>query len=104
MTAHTRPIRIDLDGVPLDDEDGRTTAIFRFRTTQGLLLLLPESVEVTVPFSDLDEASLLKNADAACHGERLDLIVRDIDHGCTQIGLNVLQLDAQFRTELRIER
>jgi hypothetical protein len=51
-------MRIDLDGVPLDDEDGRTTAIFRFRTTGGLVLALPESVEVTVPFADLAEASL----------------------------------------------
>jgi hypothetical protein len=53
-----RPIRIDLDGVPLDDEDGRTTAIFRFRTTSGLVLALPESVDVTIPFGDLAEASL----------------------------------------------
>lgn len=51
-------IRIDLDGVPLDDEDGRTTAIFRFRTTAGLVLALPESVEITIPFSDLAAASL----------------------------------------------
>lgn len=51
-------MRIDLDGVPLDDEDGRTTALFRFRTTAGLVLSLPESVDVTVPLADLDEASL----------------------------------------------
>lgn len=51
-------LRMDLDGLPLDDEQGRTTAIFRYRTTQGLVLLLPESVEVTVPFQDLAEASL----------------------------------------------
>jgi hypothetical protein len=51
-------MRIDLDGVPLDDEDGRTTALFRFRTTAGLVLSLPESVDVTVPFEDLAEASL----------------------------------------------
>ena len=56
--ASQRPIRIDLEGVTLDDEDGRTTAIFRFRTTSGLLLSLPESADVTVPFSDLAEASL----------------------------------------------
>jgi len=53
-----RPIRIDLDGVPLDDEDGRTTAIFRYRTVDGVLLGLPESVDVMVPFSDLTEATL----------------------------------------------
>lgn len=51
-------MRIDLDGVPLDDEDGRTTALFRFRTTQGLQLALPESVDVLVPFSDVASASL----------------------------------------------
>jgi hypothetical protein len=49
-------LRFDLDGIPLDDEDGRTTAILRFRTTAGLVLALPESVDVTVPWGDLDEA------------------------------------------------
>jgi hypothetical protein len=58
IRAMNSPIRIDLDGVPLDDEDGRTTAIFRYRTTAGLVLSLPESVDVTVPFADLAEASL----------------------------------------------
>jgi hypothetical protein len=51
-------LRIDLDGIPLDDEDGRTTAILRFRTTRGLVLALPESVDVTVPWSDLEVASI----------------------------------------------
>lgn len=51
-------MRFDLDGIPLDDEDGRTTAILRFRTTRGLVLALPESVDVTVPFSDLQEAAI----------------------------------------------
>ncbi len=51
-------MRIDLDGVPLDDEDGRTTALFRFRTTRGLQLALPESVDVLVPWSDIAAASL----------------------------------------------
>jgi hypothetical protein len=51
-------LRIDLDGIPLDDEDGRTTAILRFRTTRGLVLALPESVEVTIPWKDLDEARI----------------------------------------------
>ncbi len=54
--------------------------------------------------TDLDEAPLLEDPDAAGHSERLDLIVRHIEHGCTQIGLNMLQLDAQFRTQLRVER
>ena len=51
-------LRFDLDGIPLDDEEGRTTAILRFRTTAGLVLALPESVDVTVPWGDLDEASV----------------------------------------------
>jgi hypothetical protein len=51
-------MRIDLDGVPLDDEDGRTTAIFRYRTTAGLVLSLPESADVRVPLIDLAEAAL----------------------------------------------
>ena len=50
--------RIDLDGIPLDDEDGRTTAIMRFRTTRGIVLALPESVDVTVPWSDVAAASV----------------------------------------------
>jgi hypothetical protein len=49
-------IRFDLDGIPLDDEEGRTTAILRFRTTAGLVLALPESVDVTLPWSDVEEA------------------------------------------------
>jgi hypothetical protein len=53
-----RRMRIDLDGIPLDDEEGRTTAILRFRTTSGLVLALPESVDVTVPWSDIAAASL----------------------------------------------
>ena len=51
-------MRIDLSGVPLDDEEGRTTAIFRYRTTRGIVLSLPESVDVTVPFADVAAATL----------------------------------------------
>ena len=51
-------LRFDLDGIPLDDEEGRTTAILRFRTKAGLVLALPESVDVTVPWSDVAEASV----------------------------------------------
>jgi hypothetical protein len=50
-------MRFDLDGIPLDDEEGRTTAFLRFRTTAGLVVGLPESVDVTVPWGDLAEAS-----------------------------------------------
>ena len=49
-------LRLDLGGIPLNDEDGRTTAILRFRTTAGLVLALPESVDVVVPWADLAEA------------------------------------------------
>jgi hypothetical protein len=71
-------LRFDLDGIPLDDEDGRTTAILRFRTTGGLVLALPESVDVTVPFSDLDSAAIdlatgkiaITFAEAACARHR----------------------------------
>lgn len=51
-------LRFDLDGIPLDDDEGRTTAILRYRTTAGLVLALPESVDVTVPWSDVAEASV----------------------------------------------
>ena len=51
-------LRIDLDGIPLDDEDGRTTALLRYRTTRGLVLQLPESVDVTIPWKDLEEARI----------------------------------------------
>src|SRR5262245_38783511 len=51
-------LRFDLDVIPLDDEDGRTTAILRFRTTRGLVLALPESVDVTVPWSDIAQANV----------------------------------------------
>jgi hypothetical protein len=51
-------LRIDLDGIPLDDEDGRTTAILRFRTTAGMVLALLESVDVTVPWADVEAATI----------------------------------------------
>jgi hypothetical protein len=71
-------LRIDLDGIPLDDEDGRTTAILRYRTTRGVVLQLPESVEVTVPWGDLDLAEvdlksgrvMLRIAERACPTHR----------------------------------
>lgn len=52
--------RIDLDGVALssDSDPHMVIAIFRYRTTEGLVLLLPESAEVTVPWTEVEEASL----------------------------------------------
>jgi hypothetical protein len=55
----TRP-RIDLDGVSLVDEDGSSmvVAIFRYRTTEGLVLLIPESADVLVPWEHVEETLL----------------------------------------------
>lgn len=53
--------RIDLDGVPLFDAAGGRTgalAIFRYRTTEGLVLLIPESADFTVAWDDLEEVSV----------------------------------------------
>lgn len=56
---NARP-RIDLDGVPLHDvkNSEMVVAIFRYRTTEGLLLLIPESADVLVPWSAVEGASL----------------------------------------------
>jgi hypothetical protein len=51
-------LRIDLDGVPLADERGRVTAIFRYRMRDGLLLNLPESIDVLVPWASLARSDL----------------------------------------------
>lgn len=51
-------LRVDLDGVPLCDESGRVTAVFRFRTREGLVLNLPESVDVLVPWGAIAIADL----------------------------------------------
>jgi hypothetical protein len=51
-------MRIDLDGVPLKSPQGRVLCMFRFRTTDGIVLAIPESVDVTVPWSAIKEASL----------------------------------------------
>ncbi len=52
--------RIDLDGVSLADErdDTMVLAIFRYRTTEGLVLLMPESGEFLVPWSALEAADV----------------------------------------------
>jgi len=86
--------RQGVDGKKIDRRDAQPS---RYVNVRGPL------VDV-LRRTDLNQAALFENPDAAGHGERLHLIVRNIEHGCPQIGLNVLQLDAQFRTELRIER
>jgi hypothetical protein len=52
--------RIDLDGVSLVDEakPPMVVAIFRYRTAEGLALLIPESADVLVPWNEVVEASL----------------------------------------------
>ena len=50
--------RLDLDGVEMKDGNGRVVCILRWRTTQGLVLRLPESVDVIVPWRLLEEARL----------------------------------------------
>jgi hypothetical protein len=51
-------MRIDLEGVPLKSPQGRVLCMFRFRTTDGIVLAIPESVDVTVPWAAIAEASL----------------------------------------------
>jgi hypothetical protein len=50
--------RLDLDGVELKDGNGRVVCILRWRTVQGLVLRLPESVDTTVPWRLVAEATL----------------------------------------------
>jgi len=44
--------RIDLDGVPLCDPERplQAVVIFRYRTTEGLVVLIPESADVLIPW------------------------------------------------------
>ena len=59
MPPSARP-RIDLDGVALVDEHNpdMVVAVFRYRTQEGLVLLVPESAEVTVPWSAVEATTL----------------------------------------------
>jgi len=52
--------RIDLDGVALFDPENphMVVAIFRYRTKAGLVLLVPESADVTVPWDVVEAAGL----------------------------------------------
>lgn len=56
----TRRPRIDLDGIPLTDENNpyMPLAIFRHRTTEGLVLLIPESAEVLVEWAAVEAAAV----------------------------------------------
>ncbi|HME90016.1 MAG TPA: hypothetical protein VKE49_01225 [Myxococcaceae bacterium] len=59
--------RLDLDGVEMKDGNGRVVCILRWRTVQGLVLRLPESTDVMVPWRLVSEAAL----DLASGGVRL---------------------------------
>ena len=52
--------RIDLDGVALTAQGDETEvlAVFRYRTHEGLVLLMPESGDFLVPWSALTAADL----------------------------------------------
>ena len=52
--------RIDLDGVPLSGEgtDGDVLAVMRYRTTDGLELLMPESGDFLVPWDAIESAEV----------------------------------------------
>jgi hypothetical protein len=52
--------RIDLDGVSLVDETASpmVLAVFRYRTAEGIVLLVPESADVLVPYAEVESAAL----------------------------------------------
>ena len=60
MNRPARP-RMDLDGVTLADPnrpEGEPIAVLRYRTTAGLVLLIPESADFLVPWEGLEEVVL----------------------------------------------
>ena len=54
--------------------------------------------------ADLNQRSSVQDADARRHCHRLGLVVRDVEHRCAEIGLDVLELDAQLGAQLGVER
>lgn len=52
--------RVDLDGITLVDEHNpyMPLAMFRYRTKEGLILLVPESADVLVEWKDVERAEL----------------------------------------------
>ena len=56
MSNVARP-RVDLDGIALRDprSSGPAIVILRYRTTSGLVLLMPESADFVVGWEHLDE-------------------------------------------------
>ena len=54
--------------------------------------------------ADLHQHALGEDADAVGHGHRLDLVVRDVEHGRAELGLDALQLEPQIGAQLGVER
>jgi hypothetical protein len=52
--------RIDLDGVALADPAGShaAVAVLRYRTLEGLVLSMPESADIVVPWEHVERADL----------------------------------------------
>ena len=53
--------------------------------------------------ADLLDAALVEDGDAVPERHRLDLVVGDVDHRRPELGLQVLDLGAHVRTQLRVE-
>lgn len=51
-------IRLNLEGVTLRDEKGRVTAAFRYRTRSGIVVNLPESVDVTITWDHIQACAV----------------------------------------------
>ena len=52
---------------------------------------------------DLDDDAFLEDRNLGRHGERLDLIVRYIDHGRAGLGMQALELAAHVHAELGVQ-
>lgn len=71
--------RIDLDGVSLVDEKRppMVVAIFRYRTSEGLVLLVPESADVLVPWAHVESAGVDLASGELHIGLRADYVERE---------------------------
>jgi hypothetical protein len=51
-------IRLDLEGIALNDEKGRLTATFRYRTADGVVVNLPESADYSLGWAHLEACTV----------------------------------------------
>ncbi|MBI5368466.1 MAG: hypothetical protein HZA54_15625 [Planctomycetes bacterium] len=52
-------LRLDLNGIPLlAEEAGQVICLFRYRSRSGLILGLPEEGDVSVPWSEIESATI----------------------------------------------